>query len=397
MSRESETCQAKLDRLAWLDDELEALEEHDLLRRRRLRTSATGAQIEFDGRPLVNFGSNDYLNLAGDERLAAAMQSAARQAGCGAGSSALLAGYHDAHWALEAALADFEGTEAALLFGSGYAANTGTVTALVGRGDAVFSDELNHASLIDGCRLSRADVYVYRHGDVEHLVELLSGAAAAARRLIVTDGLFSMDGDIAPLAALCDVAERFDAMLLVDEAHATGVLGDAGRGAAEACGVADRVDVRIGTLSKALGGVGGFVAGKKSLMDWLVNRARPYVFSTALPPALAAASQAALEIARAEPQRRLDLLRQAQRLRAALDEQGWDIGASTSQIIPVLVGSAVRALELSARLLRAGHYVPAIRPPSVPEGQSRLRISLTAGHSDEQLQRMVAALADAEK
>lgn len=393
MTAEADRCAAKIDPLSWLDDELAALEGNDLLRWRRQRAAAMGPEIELDAQRFVNFGSNDYLALAGDNRIVAAMQSALAQAGCGAGASALLAGYHDHHAALESALAQFETAEAALLFGSGYAANLGAITALVGRGDAVFSDELNHASLIDGCRLSRADAFVYRHSDVDQLAELLGGVATARRRLIVTDGLFSMDGDVAPLAALCDLAERFDAMLLVDEAHATGVLGPRGQGAAEACEVAQRVDVRIGTLSKALGGVGGFVAGKKSLVDWLVNRARPYVFSTALPPALAVAGNAALEVMRTEPWRRERLAHIAQRLRTALVEQGWNIGNSSSQIIPILVGSAPRALELSARLREAGMYVPAIRPPSVPAGQSRLRISLTAGHSDAHMHQLTAALA----
>lgn len=392
MSAEPDAAVARADRLTWLEVELAELERHDLMRHRRVRAAEMGAEIELDGERLVNFGSNDYLGLAADERLAAALQAAVASAGCGAGASPLLAGYHDRHVALEAALAAFEGTEAALVFGSGYAANLGTVAALVGRGDTVFSDELNHASLIDGCRLSRADVVVYRHGDVDHLADLLAESHGAGRRLIVTDGLFSMDGDVAPLAAFCELAERNNAMLLVDEAHATGVFGPRGRGAAEACGVAERVDIRVGTLSKALGGVGGFVAGRKTLIEWLVNRARPYVFSTALPPAVAAASLAALEMVAQQPWRRERLAAISARLRQSLVEQGWNIGDSTSQIVPLLVGSAERALELSHRLQQAGLYVPAIRPPSVAVGQSRLRISLTAKHDDRHVDRLLAAL-----
>lgn len=381
------------DRLAWLEDELAALDREHLLRKRRARAAVMGPWIELDGRRLVNFASNDYLGLAGDPRVAQALRAATEDVGCGAGASPLVVGYHQRHARLEAALAAFEGTEAALVFGSGYAANVGVVTALVGADDAVFSDQWNHASLIDGCRLSRAHTHVFRHADVEHLRELLAASGNARRRLILTDGLFSMDGDAAPLADLCELADEFDAMLLVDEAHATGVLGPTGRGAAEACGVTQRIDVRVGTLSKALGAVGGFVAGRRSLIEWLVNRARPYVFSTALPPALAAAAKTALDVACAEPQRRRALDERAARLRQALQAGGWDLGRSTSQIVPLIVGSAERALELSTRLAATGVYVPAIRPPSVPMGQSRLRISLTAAHTDAMLDGLLTALA----
>lgn len=378
--------------LAWIDRELAALAERDLQRQVRTHGGPQGTFIELHGRELINFGSNDYLSLAGDARLAAAAKSALDREGCGSGASPLLAGHSAALAQLEARLADFEGTQAAIVFPSGFAANMGTIAALVGPGDAIFSDALNHASIVDGCRLSRAEVHVYRHGDCQSLAEELKTAASFRRRLIVTDSLFSMDGDVAPLAGLADLAEQHDAMLMVDEAHATGVFGTSGRGACELSGVEQRVAVRVGTLSKALGAAGGFVCGGRSLIDWLMNRARPYVFSTALPPPMAAAGTAALDLVAAEPERRVQLLRRAQWLRDQLASRGWQTGQSASQIVPIIVGEARRAMELSARLVDRGVWVPAIRPPSVPDAGSRLRISVCHGHDDAMLGALLAAL-----
>jgi 8-amino-7-oxononanoate synthase len=303
-----------------------------------------------------------------------------------------LGGFGESHRKLEARLAEFEGTEAALVFPSGFAANCGTVAALVGPGDAVYCDRKNHASLLDGCRLSRADFRVYPHNDSARLDRMLARPSEHGRRLIVTDGLFSMDGDLAPLGELVEVAERHGAMLLVDEAHATGVFGPGGRGVAEQLGVDGRVPVRVGTLSKALGCAGGFVAGSRRLIDWLVNRARPYVFSTAMPSAAAAAGLAALEVVEAEPDRREGLLARAAALRDALQQQGWNTGGSASQIIPIVVGQPERAVELSRHLKDRGLYVPAIRPPTVPEGEACLRVSLTSAHTPEVIDRLVRAL-----
>jgi 8-amino-7-oxononanoate synthase len=304
----------------------------------------------------------------------------------------LVVGHAASHARLERKLAEFEKTEAALVFSTGYAANVGVLTALAGRGDVIFSDSLNHASIVDGCRLSRAEVRVYPHADADALAAMMHDCDGFRRRLIVSDGLFSMDGDVAPLEKLAELAERHDAMLVVDEAHATGVFGSHGRGTCEACGVEERVDVRVGTLSKALGSVGGFVAGRRTLVDWLVNKARPYVFSTALPPAAAAASCAALEVVRNEPQRRTELLSRAVVLRAALVEQGWDVGPSTSQIIPIVIGDAGRTMRLAQLLKEQGFLIPPIRPPSVPEGASRLRLSLSYGHSLTVIDKLPAAL-----
>ncbi len=378
--------------LAWIDAELARLERHALRRRLVDRGGPQGPDILLGGRPVVNFGSNDYLNLAADPRLAHAAVAALRE-GVGSGASPLICGHTLAHAELEHALAEFEGTEAALVFPSGFAANAGTIAALAGPGDVVLADRKSHASLLDGCRLSRADFRVFGHNDVAKLDILLGKASQARRRLVVTDSLFSMDGDLAPLADLADVCRRHGAMLLVDEAHATGVFGPQGRGVAEQAGVEHRVSVRVGTLSKALGCAGGFVAGSQSLIDWLVNRARSYVFSTALPAPVAAAARAALDVVKTEPEPRRRLLARAAALRRRLMELGWNVGASDSQIIPVVVGDPARAVALSARLLGQGLFVPAVRPPTVPDGQSCLRISLTAGHDEARIERLLAAMA----
>lgn len=381
------------DPMSWIVDALESLERQTLRRRLVVRDGPQRpGSVVIDGREMVHFGSNDYLGLADDDRVADAVVVAVRQHGWGSGASPLVAGRSRLHARLEAELAQFENARAALLFGSGYAANVGAVTALVGPGDTVFSDALNHASIIDGCRLSGATVRVYPHGDVDTLADMLERARAGARRLIVTDGLFSMEGDVAPLAALAGLAKRHGAMLMVDEAHATGVLGDRGRGASEMAGVDELVDVRVGTLSKALGSIGGFVAGSSHLVEWLANRARPYVFSTAMPAAACAAGIEALRIVRDEPDRRTGVLDRAQRLRSQLHKAGFDVGRSVSQIVPIVVGSADRAMRLSMALRKSGLFVPAIRPPSVPEGRSLLRVSLSHGHTDEMIDRLVGEL-----
>jgi 8-amino-7-oxononanoate synthase len=378
--------------LAWIEEELAALERSGLGRRVGVRTGPQAARVAVDGRELVNFGSNDYLALAADPRVAGAAAEAARADGWGSGASPLIYGHSAWHERLQQRLAEFEGTEAALLFSSGYAANTGTIAALAGPGDVVYSDRNNHASLWDGCRLSRADVRAYAHGDWRDLERLLGRSQRYRRRLIVTDSLFSMDGDLAPLGELADLAGRYEAMLLVDEAHATGVFGASGRGVAEHLGAEGRIAVRVGTLSKALGCAGGFVAGSRLLVQWLVNRARSYVFSTAMPAANAAGAMAALEIVRQQPERRQVLLTRAAELRRRLAAQGLDLGRSASQIIPVVVGEAERAVRMGAALRERGLLVPAIRPPTVPEGEACLRISVTYGHGPEAIERLVEAL-----
>jgi len=384
--------------LDWIDAELDGLRQRDLLRELPAPFDLQRATIEVAGQRLINFASNDYLGLAADPRLAAAAAEACRATGVGRGSSPLVCGRSTVHAELERRLAEFEHAEAALLFPSGFAANAGVVPALADRGDAIFADAKNHASLIDGCRLSRAETHVYRHNDVEHLAELLAAHAKNARRsLIVTDTLFSMDGDVAPLTEIAALARQYDAMLLVDEAHATGVFGLTGRGLAEAMGIEYDGLIRIGTLSKALGAAGGFVVGPQSLISYLANRARSYVFSTAQPAATAAAAIVALDLVAAEPERGVQLLATAEDLRRRLRAAGWDTGDSASQIIPIHVGPAAETLALSGRLREAGFWVPAIRPPSVPAGESLLRLSLTASHTAAMIDALLAVLGTASR
>lgn len=380
------------DPLSWIDDELSLLEDRHLRRQLAVRTGAQRAVVVVGDRELINFGSNDYLGLAADERLIAAVSTAIKGIGWGSGASPLVTGRGQLHARLEVELAGFEGTAAALLFPSGFAANMGSIAALANSGDVIYSDAKNHASIIDGCRLSHADVVVYPHGDVGALRSMLQDGGRYRRRLIVTDSLFSMDGDFAPLADLAELAESFCAMLMVDEAHATGVFGQHGRGVCELAGVEDRVHVRIGTLSKGLGSIGGFAVGSQSLVDWLANRARSFVFSTASPEAMAAAGLAALQIVRDEPERRAALLERATAVRQALQDRGWSTGKSESQIIPVILGDAASTMEMAARLHDTGLLVPGIRPPTVPDGESMLRVSLSYCHTDEMIDRLLDSL-----
>jgi 8-amino-7-oxononanoate synthase len=375
------------DPLAWIDSESAAWEERGL--KRSLRP------IDRRGR-LVNFASNDYLGLASDPRVVAAAHEAATRNGWGAAASPLVTGWTEEHEALTAEIAEFEQTEAALLFPTGYAANVGTIAALIGKPDVVYSDRLNHACLIDGARLSGATIRVYPHADVRALDALLTADAGRFRRgLIVTDGVFSMDGDLAPLDSLADLSARFGAMLLVDEAHGTGVFGPDGRGAASELGVADRVGIKVGTLSKALGSQGGFVAGSRRLIDWLTNHARPLIFSTAFPPATAAAAREALRLNGAEPWRRERARAIGGRLRAGLIEAGYQVAPSTGPIVPVLIGDPGAAIQLSKHLEQHGFLVPAIRPPTVPEGTSRLRVTVSAAHRDEEVERLIQTFREA--
>ncbi|MFM7137644.1 MAG: aminotransferase class I/II-fold pyridoxal phosphate-dependent enzyme [Planctomycetota bacterium] len=378
--------------LGWIDDDLADLAAGDLIRPHRVRTGRQGAQVVLDGRQLLNFGSNDYLGYAGDVRLTKAASKAACAEGFGAGASPLVSGHSQAHDNLERALAALLGVEAALVFSSGFAANSATIAAVVGPGDAIYSDERNHASLIDGCRLARASVHVYPHRDLAALERLLA-TTSARRRLIISDTLFSMDGTIAPLADLCEIARRHGAVLMADEAHATGVFGHRGSGLVEEAGCGDGVHIRVGTLSKALGAAGGFVAGHGRLIEWLRHTARAWIFSTAHPPAVAAAAARAIELVAQEPERRRELLERAAAFRQRLVARGGDIGGAEAQIVPVVAGEATAAVALSARLAEAGFFVPAIRPPSVPAGKSLVRASLSWLHSEADLARLADALA----
>jgi 8-amino-7-oxononanoate synthase len=335
---------------------------------------------------LVSFSSNDYLGLAADPRLAEAAGAAAARWGAGAGASRLITGGTALHRELEVALAAWKGAEDAVVFSSGYLANTGTISALVGAGDAVFSDELNHASIIDGCRLSGAEVCIYPHGDMVVLEQLLE-QTEARRRLIVTDGVFSMDGDAADLPALGAVARAHGATLMVDDAHGAGVIGPDGRGTAAAQGCADLVDVTVATMSKSLGAAGGYVTGSAEVCDWLRNRARGFVFDTALAPPAAGAALAALRIARDEPWRREHAVALAKELAG-----GLGVEPPAACIVPVHVGEAGDAMTLQAHLRAQGLDVVAIRPPTVPPGSARLRFATTALHTPADVVSAIAAL-----
>jgi 8-amino-7-oxononanoate synthase len=381
------------DPLAWIDDEAARWERRGLTRRLVAQGAATPGRLACDGRTLVNFGANDYLGLASDPRVIAAGRAAAEAFGWGAGASPLVTGWGAAHQELAEALARFERAEAVVLFPSGFAANLGTIAALVGVGDAVYVDRLDHACLIDGARLSGASLRVFPHADADRLEEVLARERARFRRVLVaTDGVFSMDGDLAPLDRLADLADRFDAMLLVDEAHGTGVFGPDGRGAASELGVADRIPARVGTLSKALGSIGGFVAGSRRLIDWLINHARPLIYSTGLPPAAAASAREALRLVEAEPWRRERVRSLGETLRHSLTADGYEVPPVSGPIVPVLLGCPGRVVALADRLRARGFLVPAIRPPTVPNGGARLRISLSAAHRDEDVADLVAAL-----
>ena len=365
---------------------LEELRESGLYRRLRLISSPQGPRVTLDGCPVLLLCSNDYLGLADHPRVRAAAAEAAMRWGAGAGASRLISGNMQPHRALEERLAAFKGYEAALLFGSGYLANVGTIAALAGRGEVVFSDELNHASIIDGCRLSRAETFVYPHGDVEHLAWGLREAGERAS-LIVSDGLFSMDGDVAPLTELTELARRHGCRLMVDEAHATGALGPGGRGTVAAAGLSGEVDVVVGTLGKALGAYGAYVCASRELTDYLLNAARTFVFSTAPAPPATAASLAALELLESHPHRVERLAENAATLRRALAAEGLEVGGSQSQIVPVTVGDASRTMELCERVLERGVFAQGIRPPTVPPGSSRLRFTVLATHRAGELER----------
>ena len=362
-----------------ISERLAELESSGLRRSLRVVEGPQGPEVSLDGRPVLLLCSNNYLGLAGHPRLRRAAADAALKLGTSAGASRLISGSMSIHAELEARLADFKGTEAALLFGSGYLANSGVIAVLARRGEVVFSDELNHASIIDGCRLAGADTFVYRHADSEHLEWGLRRAAGRAA-LIATDGVFSMDGDIAPLPELAELARRHRCRLLVDEAHATGCIGPGGRGSVAAAGLTGEVDVIVGTLGKALGGYGAYVCGSAELVDFLINSARPFIFSTAPPPPAVAAAQAALELLAAQPQLVERLGANAAALREGLRAEGLEPIGSETQIVPLVVGEADDAMALCERLLAEGVFAQAIRPPTVPAGTCRLRLTAMATH-----------------
>ena len=365
-------------------ERLEELRASGLHRRLRLIEGPQGPRVLLDGAPVLLLCSNNYLGLADHPRVREAASEAALRWGAGSGASRLISGNMELHRELEERLAAFKGYETALLFGSGYLANIGTISALAGRGKVVFSDELNHASIVDGCRLARAETFVYHHGDLDQLAWGLREARGRGS-LIVTDGVFSMDGDVAPLEELTKLARDYGCRLMVDEAHATGAVGPGGRGSVAAAGLSGEVDLVVGTLGKALGSYGAYVCASTELSEYLLNTARSFIFSTALPPPTLAAALASLEVLEAEPERVERLRANAAALRAGLTAERLAGGGGTSQIVPLEVGDAKQTMELCERLLERGVFAQGIRPPTVPEGTSRLRFSVMATHEEAEL------------
>ncbi|GAB1411433.1 MAG: 8-amino-7-oxononanoate synthase [Burkholderiales bacterium] len=376
---------------AEFSNELAALDAQALRRRRRVVDSPCAPELIVDGRPMLAFCSNDYLGLANDPALAAAAQEGARLYGLGAGASPLVCGHQTPHAALEKRLAEFTGFARALLFSTGYLANLGAVPALAGRGDAIFSDRLNHASLIDAARLARAELNVYPHCDLSALAAALA-ASRAKRKLIVTDAVFSMDGDLAPLPEILELAERHQAWLLVDDAHGFGLLGPQGRGAAAHFGLKSPRLLVMGTLGKAAGGAGAFVAGGEEAVEWILQKARSYIFSTAEPALIAHAMLTALDLIERGDDRRSNLAARIAQLRASYAPKRWKLLPSQTAIQPLLIGGNAETMAVAGKLHARGLWVPGIRPPTVPAGTARLRITLSAAHSEAQLAQLVAAL-----
>ncbi len=371
--------------------ELAEIERRGLYRQQRQVDGEQGPTILLDGREVLNFSSNNYLGMANHPALQTAAKEALERYGCGSGASRLISGNMTLHLELEESIAKLKGTESALVFNSGFQANVGILSTLVGERDMVFSDALNHASIIDGCRLSRAKVVVYPHCNLTHLEAALKKAPQKARKLIVTETVFSMDGDIAPMEEIVDLAERHGAMIMVDEAHATGVFGPNGAGVVAEMGLRERVLVQMGTLGKALGGFGAYVAGKQNLRELLINRCRSFIFTTALPPVMMAMAITAIDLLEKEPERRFTLWRNSQHLKNELKDLGFSLGKSSSQILPLMIGDAQDCMSFSECLLAKGVYAQGIRPPTVQPGSARLRITTMATHTDEHLKQAIQA------
>jgi glycine C-acetyltransferase len=377
--------------LDYLKERLAELEEQGLAIRPRILEGPTGARARFDGRDVINLASNNYLGLANHPRMNAAAAKAAADLGAGTGAVRTIAGTMSAHRELERRFAEFKHAEDALMFQSGFTANAGTVAAILDRDDVIVSDRLNHASIIDGGRLSRAEVKVFEHKDAAHADALLEETARPGRRqLLITDGVFSMDGDIAPLPDLVQVAERRGAIMMIDDAHASGVLGAGGAGTVDHFGLHGRVDIQVGTLSKAIGVLGGFIAGPHELTEWLVNRGRPFLFSTSAPPAVVAACLEALDIIHDEPERLERLWTNTRAFKEGLHDLGFDTGASETPITPVITGEEAATQTFARRLFEEGVFAPAIVFPTVAQGKARVRTIVTADHSEQDLREALA-------
>jgi glycine C-acetyltransferase/8-amino-7-oxononanoate synthase len=379
-----------------MEERLDELKQLGLYRRLRMVSGPQGPHVVLEGKPVLLLCSNNYLGFADHPRVRQAAADAAMRWGVGAGASRLISGTMTIHRRLEERLADFKRAESCLLFGSGYLANVGVISSLAGRGEVVFSDELNHASIVDGCRLSRAETFVYEHCDVDHLEWGLAQADGRGT-LIVTDGVFSMDGDIAPLEEIVELAHRYDARVVVDEAHGTGALGPGGRGAVAEAGLTDEVDVIVGTLGKALGSYGAYVCCDRSLAQYLINAARTLIYSTAPAPPAVAGALAALDLLEEQPRRVRKLQVNAEVLREELEAERFDVGASATQIVPLVFGDARLAMRVCEEALERGVFAQAIRPPTVPVGSSRLRLAVMASHTKTELRAAARELADAAK
>src|SRR5215510_2413546 len=377
------------------EQHLQKLAARHLGRRLRTLRSATGPVVNLDGRRILLLASNDYLGLATHPDVVRAAVQATQQYGAGSGAARLISGSLPPHQEMEQALAKFKGTDAAITFGSGYLANIGAIPALINRGGLILADRLCHASLLDGCRLSDADFRIYRHNDMDHLASLLSKRRKGRRTLIVTDGVFSMDGDLAPLPDLATIAQMYEADLYVDDAHGTGVMGHHGRGTIEHFGLETRIPLHMGTLGKALGSSGAYIAGPDPSIRYLLQRCRSFIFATAPPPASAAAVIAALQILQREPERRTRLWENRNRLFAGLTHAGFNLAPSCSPILPILIGQADKALSFSEELLTHGVFAPAIRPPTVPAQTSRIRVTVTSEHTTAQLEQALAVFEQA--
>ena len=380
------------DPLSWIEEELQQIREKDLFRLLTELETGQSPEIEIDGKVYILLSSNSYLGLSVDPKVKKAAIEALEKYGTGSGGSRLVSGSTDLHRQLEERIAKFKKTQSAILFSTGYLANVGTISSLVGAGDLVYSDELNHASIIDGCRLSRAEIRIYKHCDAAHLKSILeTDKNMNSKKLIVTDTVFSMDGDLAPLPEIVEIAEKNGCIIMIDEAHATGVLGNRGSGATEYFGVEDRVPIVMGTLSKAVGSLGGYIAGDTKLIDFIRNRVRSYIFDTSLPASCLAASLAAIDIIENEPERREYLWKLIKRFKLGLEQIGLKVLPSHSAVIPVLIGEAQPALDFALKLRENGIYTPAVRPPSVPPGKCRIRATLMAKHTEGQIEKALRA------
>jgi len=380
--------------MKYISDELERIKKSGFYRELNIVESAQGTHLEIKGKTYLSFCSNNYLGLANNPLVIKAVKDAVGKYGWGAGASRLVSGNMRLHEVLEGEISRLKGKEASIVFPTGYMANIGTISSLVSKGDLVICDKLNHASIIDGCRLSEADFRVYPHCDMKKLENILKKGTKYSRKLIVTDTVFSMDGDIAPLPDIVGIARKYKAMVMADEAHGTGVFGKRGGGVVEHFNLSKKIDIVMGTLSKAVGSLGGYVSGDEDLINFLRNKARPFMYTTALPPAVCAASIAGINLIQENPSLRTSLWNNVRYLKKELDLLNFNLIPSESPIIPILIGDATKAVDVSKLLYKKGILIPAIRPPTVPARSSRLRMTVMSTHTRKDLERLLEVLSD---